>query len=219
MRRLMAFLFVLVLGACKAKEAAPSQSAAAPPATASSATTATTATTPAASQPAATSTESAVAPEVNPPGDIPDTQAFVRYTSAAGGYSLEVPEGWARTESGPDTSFVEKLDGVKVAINPAASAPTAGSAQANEAKQLQQSGRAVKITSVKDVKLPAGPAVVISYTSNSDPNPVTNKQTRLENQAYLYFKSGKEAVVTLWAPQGADNVDQWNRMSKSFRWQ
>jgi hypothetical protein len=26
-------------------------------------------------------------------------------------------------------------------------------------------------------------------------------------------------VVTLWAPKGADNVDQWNRMSKSFQWQ
>ncbi len=45
-----------------------------------------------------TSTESAVAPEINPPGDIPDSQAFVRFTSPAGGYSLEVPEGWARSE-------------------------------------------------------------------------------------------------------------------------
>jgi hypothetical protein len=77
----------------------------------------------------------------------------------------------------------------------------------------------VAINSVKDVSLPSGPAVVINYASNSDPNPVTNRQVRLENQSFLYFKNGKEAVVTLWAPKGADNVDQWNRMSKSFQWQ
>jgi hypothetical protein len=41
---------------------------------------------------------------------------------------------------------------------------------------------------------------------------------RLDNEAYIYFKNGKEAVLRLWAPKGADNADQWARMSKSFRW-
>ena len=43
--------------------------------------------------------ETPVAPEKNPPGDIPDTQVFVEYRSAGGGYQLEVPEGWARRGS------------------------------------------------------------------------------------------------------------------------
>jgi hypothetical protein len=47
---------------------------------------------------------------------------------------------------------------------------------------------------------------------------VTNKRVRLENIAYIFYKNGKEATLTVWAPQGADNVDQWNRMANSFRW-
>jgi hypothetical protein len=35
---------------------------------------------------------------------------------------------------------------------------------------------------------------------------------------YVFYKNGKEAMLTVWAPLGADNVDQWNRMAKSFRW-
>ena len=162
-------------------------------------------------------TETAVAPEVNPPGDIPDSQAFVSYKSAAGGYQLDVPEGWARTETGTAVSFVDKFDGVGVTVGPASAAPTAASARANEAKQIASSGHAVTITDVSAVTMASGPAVIIRYTSNSEPNAVTNKRVRLENEAVLYFKNGKQAMLTLWAPQGADNVDQWDRMSKSFR--
>jgi hypothetical protein len=155
---------------------------------------------------------------VNPAGDIPDTQAFVKYSNAAGGYELDVPEGWARTESGPEVTFVSKLDGVKVTVAPASAAPTAASAQANEVKQIQAAGRAVTVTNVSEVALPGGKAVLIKYMSNSQPNAVTNKQVRLDSEAYVFFKNGKAAKLTLWAPQGADNADQWQRMSKSFRW-
>jgi hypothetical protein len=206
-RRLIPVLFLALVLSCKGEKSstATQTQPASPPASASSA------------EPA-TTTESAVAPEVNPAGDIPDTQAFVKYSNAAGGYELEVPEGWARTESGPDVTFVSKLDGVKVSVAPASTTPTAASAQANEVKQIQAAGRAVTITSVSEAALPGGKTVVIKYTSNSEPNAVTNKQIRLENEAYVFFKNGKTATLTLWAPQGGDNVDQWQRMSKSFRW-
>src|SRR5262245_11069088 len=68
--------------------------------------------------------EQAVAPEQNPAGDIPDTQLFVRYV-APGGFSLEVPEGWARSTSGSDVRFVDKLDGVQIVLSDTTSAPTA----------------------------------------------------------------------------------------------
>ncbi|HKR08016.1 MAG TPA: hypothetical protein VJS39_02405 [Gemmatimonadaceae bacterium] len=165
------------------------------------------------------STENAVAPEVNPPGDIPDTQAFVSYTNSTGAYKLDVPEGWARTETGPSVSFVSKFDGVKVDVgNATSSTVTAASVRADQAHKIQAQGRAVQITDVSDVKLPGGNAVRIKFTSNSEPNPVTNKQLRLENEAYVFARNGKQAIITLWAPKGADNVDQWQRMSKSFRW-
>jgi hypothetical protein len=162
--------------------------------------------------------ETPVAPEKNPPGDIPDTQVFVEYRSAGGGYQLEVPEGWGRSEQGTNVSFIDKLDGVKVTITQAASAPTADSVRTNEVPALLKSGRAVQVGKVQDVKLPAGTAVLVEYSSNSDPDPVTGKQIRLENQMYLFFQNGHLATLTLWAPLGADNVDQWQKISQSFRW-
>jgi hypothetical protein len=164
-------------------------------------------------------TEQPAAAEISPAGDIPDNQVFVVFASSSGGYQLQVPEGWARTDNGTDVRFVSKLDGVQVAIASASTAPTAASAQAAQVADLQRSGRAVQVTSVQQVQLPAGAAVQVDYSSNSDPDPVTGKQVRLENNAYLFYTNGKLATLTLWAPQGADNVDQWQQMAQSFRWQ
>ena len=68
------------------------------------------------------------------------------------------------------------------------------------------------------VTLPGGNAILVDYTSNSEPDAVTGKQVRLENNAFIFYNNGKLATLTLWAPVGADNVDQWKRMSESFRW-
>ena len=161
--------------------------------------------------------ETAVAPEKNPPGDIPDDQVFIPYTSPLG-FSIKVPEGWARTEKPNGVSFADKYGRIDVELAPGAP-PTAARAHTGEAAALEKSGRAVKIGSVADVKLPSGPAVRIVYTSNSDPNPVTNKQVRLENERTLLAHGGKVATVTFSAPAGADNADQWKLMNDSFRWQ
>jgi hypothetical protein len=150
--------------------------------------------------------------------DIPDTQTFVTYSSSPGGYSLDVPEGWARTTNAADVSFVFNLDGLRVVITKTTTAPTADSVRTNQAVTLQQTGRAVRDVKVSDVQLPGGHAVLIVYTSNSDPNPVTGKQLRQENNSYLFYKNGTLATLTLWAPFGADNVDQWARISRSFKW-
>ncbi len=162
-------------------------------------------------------TEPPVAPEQNPPGDIPDTQAFVKYSSATGGYELQAPEGWARTERDSDVSFSDKLDGAIVAVTSATAAPSAKDAT-QIAAALTRSGRAVQMGQIKDVNLAGGPAVMIEYSSNSDPNPVTGKQVRLENNRYLFWQAGRLATITLYAPLGSDNVDQWKLMVESFRW-
>ncbi len=160
--------------------------------------------------------EQPLTPETNPPGDIPDNQVFVAFASASGGYSLEVPEGWARTQNSADVRFVNKLDGVQVTVTSASVPPTAANVQVGD---VLQPVRAIQLTIIQDVQLPAGPAVLLQYSSNSDPDPVTNKQVRLENSTYLIYQNGKLATLTLWAPQGADNVDQWNHIAQSFRWQ
>lgn len=161
--------------------------------------------------------ETAVAPERNPPGDIPDNQVFIDY--AGKGYSLKVPEGWARSGDPSQVQFVDKLDGVGVTVTPMDKKPTADWASTAYAKQLADTGRAVGDVAVKTETRPAGTAIRVSYTVNSEPNPVTSKQVRLEAQRYLFWKNGTLATLTLWAPQGADNVDQWKLMSESFRWQ
>lgn len=165
----------------------------------------------------ALSAEKAVQAEKNPPGDIPDTQVFIDYASTQG-FAMKVPEGWARSDRADGASFVDKLDGVIVKVSKAAVAPTVENVKANEVPNLKDTERAVTVASVDAVKLPAGPAIRIVYTSNSEPNAVTNKQIRLENERYLYFKDGKLVTLELYAPKGADNVDQWQLMSQSFQW-
>lgn len=209
MRSLAPILLVTLGVACTSKDSGT---------TAGSDTTISTTTASSTTEAPISSGETPIAPEVNPPGDIPDTQGFIKYANTAGGYRLEVPEGWARTEKGADVTFVNKFDGVKVHEARAATAPTAASVKTSEVKQIQSQGHAVTITNISEAALPAGKAVVIKYTSNSDPNPVTNARVRLEDVTYIFFKNGKEAMLTVWAPQGADNVDQWNRISKSFQW-
>jgi hypothetical protein len=152
--------------------------------------------------------------EKNPPGDIPDDQVFVSYASSAGGFSLKVPEGWARSEKGSDVDFVDKFDGVAVSVAAAAAAPTVKDVVAG----LEKPGKAVRVVSSKEIRLPAGQALLVKYESDSESNAVTNKRLRLENEAYVFYKNGKTATLTLWAPKGAGNADQWKLMSESFRW-
>lgn len=197
----------------------PTVAMAAAPTTAASVTPVSAPTTAAANAAGATApTEAPLAPEQNPVGDIPDTQAFVSYQAPSGGYTLDVPEGWARTTIGIDVRFVSKFNGVSVVITPAQAAPTAATARDTVLAVLAAQGRAVTIGDVSDVTLPAGSAVRALVTENSAPDSVTNKQLRLEENVYLLYHDGSLATMTLWAPQGADNVDQWKRMSESFRW-
>jgi hypothetical protein len=167
--------------------------------------------------PVATAQEQPIAPEVNPPGDIPDSQVFVTYSSPAG-FAIKVPEGWAMTERHDGARFTDKYNSVDISVVPAASAPTPERVRREEAVILAKNGRAVRISAIRRVTLPAGSAVLIVYTSNSEPNLVTDKQIRLENNRYLFYREGREAALSLSAPAGADNADQWQLMANSFRW-
>ena len=154
------------------------------------------------------------ATERNPPGDIPDDQVFIPYTSSASGYSLKVPEGWARSEKGSDVNFTDKFDGVAVIVDEAATPPTVK----DVVIRLGKAEKDFKVVSTKEIRLPAGSALFVKYQSESETNPVSNKRVRLEDEAYVFYKNGKIAILILWAPVGADNADQWKLISESFRW-
>ncbi len=161
--------------------------------------------------------EKAMAPEINPPGDIPDNQQFITFDEAQG-VAMKVPEGWARTDTTDGAIFADKYGRIELSIRQWASPITVDSVRMQQVADLERSGRAVKVIKVEQVKLPAGPSVKVAYTSNSDPNPVTNKQIRLESERFYMQHNGKLAELTFSAPAGADNADQWALMSKSFRW-
>lgn len=162
--------------------------------------------------------EPPIAVEKNPPGDIPDNQAFTDYQSPLG-FRIKVPEGWARHEASHDVSFSDKYNRLHIVVESQATEPTVASLRANQIAALEKSGKAARVSSVKPVALPAGKAIVVTFGANSDPNPVTNKAIRLDNaRYYIWDKRGKLTTLTLSSPSGADNADQWQLMVKSFGW-
>ena len=161
--------------------------------------------------------EAPVAAEVSPPGDIPDNQSFVTFTSPSG-FSIKVPEGWARKDDGAKTTFSDKYNHLVLQSSDAAQTVSEAFAKSSLVPDLQKNGRAVDKISVKTLALRSGPVVVLQYDSNSEPNAVTNKQIREENESLYFAKANQLITVTLSAPKGADNVDQWNLMANSFQW-
>ncbi len=159
--------------------------------------------------------EQAVAPERNPPGDIPDSQVFIAYSGP--GFSMQVPEGWTRQDRPEGARFSDKYNIVEATAVSASEAPSLQAASSDEVADLSANGRAVELTGVKAVTLGDRLAIRIDYLSNSEPNSVTGKQIRLEHARYLFFKPGTLVRLDMAAPEGADNVDQWLFMAKSVQ--
>jgi predicted small lipoprotein YifL len=158
-----------------------------------------------------------VQPEKNPPGDIPDNQAFVTFTTA-GGFSIKVPEGWARHVGPSSVEFTDKLNTVRVAWSATSIAPDITSVAAQDIPALAKSEAAFKLNSIKTVTLPAGRAVLMDYRVNSAANAVTGKEYRLDVLRYTLYRAGKRVDLTLLSPVGADNVDPWRIVSRSLTW-
>ena len=158
------------------------------------------------------------AAEVSPAGDIPDNQAFVPYSPPGGGYSVKVPEGWGRTASGGAVTFSDKLNSVRMESVSAQAAPTVATVKRDELPKLAASVPGFKAAKVTSVKRPAGNAVEITYLSSSKPDSVTGKVTTNAVERYEFFRGGKEVVLTLTGPKGADNVDPWKIVTDSVTW-
>lgn len=154
--------------------------------------------------------------EKNPPGDIPDNLAFVRYVNKAGHYSFTHPEGWAQTVSGTKVRFIDKLNGVTVDSAKASTAPTVASARSTLIPQIQRSVPAFQLEHVSAVTLPAGSGVHIVFRRNSAPDQVTGKVYRDEVEEYAVFRAGRLVRMDLYGPVGADNVDAYRTMSQSL---
>ncbi|MEP6526665.1 MAG: hypothetical protein ABJA86_05825 [Nocardioidaceae bacterium] len=161
---------------------------------------------------------SAPATEFNPPGDIPDNQVFIPYVAPGGAVRIKVPEGWARSTTGGVTTFTDKLNSVSIEVVTSATAPTLDSVRRREVPQLRSSVSKFALGHISMVSRKAGSAVLVTYQQDSKPDPVTGKVVRDAVERFDFWRAGKEAVLTLSGPVGADNVDPWQIVSDSLHW-
>ena len=147
-----------------------------------------------------------VSAETPAPGDIPDTQAFV--TFAGRGYSVLVPEGWARTQHGSAVTFRSNANSELIEID-----------RDGTNTDLRARFHPVGVIHLKKhATLGTDPASLITFRSQSQPDPVTGKSVELENELYFSSRHGLRATLLLSAAAGADNADQWKKIAQSFRW-
>jgi hypothetical protein len=149
-------------------------------------------------------------------GDIPDNQVYVPFTPQAGGFTVSVPQGWARSDSDATTVFTDKLNSVRIEAVPRAAAPTVDSARAEEVPALAATAPDSVAGDVTVVQRHAGPAVLVTYQASSPPSSVTGKTSTNAVERYEFWRDGREVVLTLSGPQGADNVDPWRQVTDSL---
>lgn len=157
--------------------------------------------------------------ESNPPGDIPDNQAYVPYRPAGAPVSVKVPEGWARSVTGSTTTFSDKLNRIEIVTSKAAAAPTTTAVTSQDVARLQGAAPSFSLGKVSTVNPPAGNAVLLTYRVDSAPDQVTGKVVRDAVERYTFYRSGSRVDLSLIGPVNADNVDPWKIVSNSVVWQ
>jgi hypothetical protein len=160
-----------------------------------------------------------VVSENNPAGDIPDNQAFVPFTMAAGLFTVSVPEGWARTTEGAATIFTDKLNAVRIETRPTEAAPNTESVSVYELPGIASSTPNFRAGTVTAVRRNAGQVMLITYQGSTPPNSVSGKTQTDAFERYEYWQAGQAIILTLSGPVGADNVDPWRTITDSLRWQ
>lgn len=205
---LLLFLCLLVAACGSSKSAAPTTSTAG---TTTAPATTTTATTTGQSPNALQGEAKAAAT-----GDIPDNQVYVVFNNTQAGYSIKYPEGWAQKGSGNNVTFYDKNNLVRIVVQPGG-APTLAQVSA-DLKALKASTPSLRFQPPQRIQISGRPAIKVVYTTESAPNPVTNKRVQLTVDRYYLAHGGKRAVVDLGSPVGVDNVDGYRLMIQSFRW-
>jgi hypothetical protein len=153
-----------------------------------------------------------------PPGDIPDNQAFVRFTPPGGGFSVKVPEGWTQRSEAGAVVFSDKLNAIRIESRKASGPLTVAAARSGDVARLAQTVKGFQAGKVSSVTRKGGTAVRVTYLATAATNPVTGKTGTDAIERYLFFHNGREVVLTLSGPKGADNVDPWRLVTDSVRW-
>ena len=146
-------------------------------------------------------------------GDVPDNVVWIHYSGPV--FSIQYPEGWVRniTTDGATATISDKDSRIMVTIT-SAPPPTTQSVTGEVAAM---SGAKITVAP-RQVTLPAGTAIKVSYEVLGPADPVTGKQPRLVVDRYEFGHSGRVAVLELAAQVGIDNVDAYLAIAKSFKW-
>jgi hypothetical protein len=155
-------------------------------------------------------------PESLPPGDIPDTVAYVPYAVPGAGYTVSAPEGWSRSTTGSAVRFTDKLNAIEITAVASNAPRTVNSVTRSVVPKLASSVKGFKLQSVTVVARKGGPAIRTIYFGYSTPDPVTGKFGLLAIERYDFAHKGRDVILTLSAPNGSDNVDPWNRVTNSL---
>jgi hypothetical protein len=203
-------LAVFLLAAAAASGCGSGKEQAAPTTTASETTNATSTTT--AAGPGALQGEAKSAAT----GDIPDNQVYVTFSNSSVGYTIKYPEGWAQTGNGKLVVFRDKNNLVRIVV--ASGRRATLEVARGDMQALRHAVPSLKFQAPVAMRISSAPAVKVSYTTVSAPNPVTGKRVTLVVDRYYLFHMGKRAVVDLGTPVGVDNVDAYRMMIQSFQW-
>jgi hypothetical protein len=165
--------------------------------------------------PATASAPSPLTPEAQSlaTGDIPDNQVFLTFQNPAAGYAMKYPEGWAQQGNGPQVTFRDKNNIVRVVVSQGMQ-PTRASVK----RDISAVSGAHVTSSPQTIVLGSRSAVKVVYSTQSTQNTVTGKRVTLVVDRYYLWHNGKVAVVDLGTPKGVDNVDAYRLMIESLRW-
>jgi hypothetical protein len=142
----------------------------------------------------------------------------VRYTSPGGGFSVKVPEGWARSASRGGVTFTDTLNAIRIESKTAPAPLTVRDARQTEAPKLASAVKGFRLATIATVGRRSGTAVRITYLADATPNPVTGNAGQDAVERYVFFHKGKEVILTLSGPKGADSVDPWRIVTDSVAW-
>ena len=165
----------------------------------------------------ATSAVNPNARETLPPGDIPDTIAYVPYTSRSLGLTISTPEGWSRSAAHGHLVFTDKLNRVDVFATRPIGTLTPAAVRVRELPAIRASVQTFALQSVTVISRHAGAATRVAYLGDSAPNPVTGKVGTLAFERYEFRDRSREIVVLVSSPKGSDNVDPWRIITNSLR--
>ena len=149
-------------------------------------------------------------------GDIPDSQVFLTFHDPSAGYSIVYPEGWAQRGAAGNVTFQDKNNVIHIVVSRGPT-PVPATLAAELASQRQRQPT-LTFGSPSTMSIAGTPVLKVSYSTSSQPNPVTGKCVKLLVDRYVYSHAGKVATVDLGTPSGVDNVDAYRNISHSLRW-